>query len=378
MSNLQRFFTWYRLLNKRLLKKISFVLILCSIPLMALIVSIVSAYSSETVKIVLAAEDPSDPVSVGIIEDLVANPGIIRFTRCDDTARAREMVRYGEADAAWIFDADTDGKITGTVRGNTVDSQCVKVLERTDDVALKLSREKLVAALAPRIGFRVLTENYRELVDPEAGDDELMEYYSSAEGDGDIFTLIHPSGEAYENPDESFFILPVRGMMAVAMVLCGLATSMFYLHDEDSGVFCRMSRSVKPLFSAGYHLTGVLDVALVVLVSVFICGVNVSLFREIVSMLVYSLAVTAFSIFVRLLCGTARRLSVITPIIVMALVVISPILFSIPQLLPLQLLTPTYYYLISITDSLHILYMAFYTLAVGAIDLIIFRMKTRQ
>ena len=377
MDNLRKILTWYLILNKRLLRKISFVLILCSIPIMALIVSLVSSYSSESLKIVLSSEDPSNEISAGIIDNLVSSSGLSSFSVCDDPDKAREMVLYGEADAAWIFVSDIDERIIAGVRGNTFDSQCVRVLERKDDVALKLSREKLAAALSEQIGFRVLTENFRKLVDPGTGDEELKEYYLSATGSGDIFDFIRPSGESFENSNEMFMLLPVRGMMAIAIVLCGLATAMFYLHDEDSGIFCRISRNAKPFFSAGYHLTGILDVAIVVLVSIFICGINVSFVNELVSMLVYCLAVTAFVIFIRQICGNSRILSVITPLIIIVLIVISPILFSLPMLLPIQILTPTYYYLLSISNPVYILFMALYTVLFGLADLIIFRIKSR-
>ena len=86
----------FLLLNKRLFKKISFLLILLAVPVMVLAVEIISKGQSGVVTIALAARDPADPTSAEIIDKLINDKDSVeRYTLCATPAEAEEMVEYG-------------------------------------------------------------------------------------------------------------------------------------------------------------------------------------------------------------------------------------------------------------------------------------------
>ena len=61
MSAFRRFFLWYGLLTKRLLKRPAYLAVLLLIPLFALAISLFSRQESGAVTVALCLEDPTDP-----------------------------------------------------------------------------------------------------------------------------------------------------------------------------------------------------------------------------------------------------------------------------------------------------------------------------
>lgn len=388
MKKVAVFFKWYYLLNKRLFKKISFLLILCSIPILVVALGIASSDPGGIVDIVLAQTDPTDPVSSSVATSLTSNTGIIRFIEDVSPEEALNMVKYGEADGAWIFSSGVEDALAGFAEDPDGQHACaVTVIEREDNVALRLAREKLTSALSYRLGYVMMRDYSRDLAKKDAiyaamsgiTDDELSEFYAAAFGNEDIFVFRYSgSGEDVEDAgDTSFLTVPVRGILSVAVVLCGLAVAVFYLQDERSGVFCRISRGAKPFFSFGYQLTGIIDAAVVVVVALFAAGLSVSFWREIASMALYVIASALFCILIRRLCGNVTRLSTITPIIIVGLIGVNPILLRMSSMRPVQLMTPVFYYLQSAHNPAYLGYMAIYSAALAVIDFALLRIFDR-
>ena len=71
---------------------------------------------------------------------------------------------------------------------------------------------------------------------------------------------------------------------------------------------------------------------------------------------------------IRRICGTVGRLSAVTPVLIVALIAVSPIFFTISGLKPIRMLTPVYYYLTSIHDPIYLLWMLLYAAVCGALS----------
>ena len=65
----------YLLLNKRILKRLSFILILAAVPVMVAAIGLVSQQQNGVVSVALAAEDPDDPLAAEIIGQLADDDG---------------------------------------------------------------------------------------------------------------------------------------------------------------------------------------------------------------------------------------------------------------------------------------------------------------
>lgn len=366
---------WY-LLNKRLFKKAVFILILCTVPMLILALNAVTAHSGGFVNIAIAMEDPDDSAAQTITSKLLDNNGIVQFTLYDTEKEAMDCVRYGEADGAWIISDDIESKIANFVSGKP-DEKCVRIVERENTVALSLAREKLAAALSYDTCYALMRQSYAQKVSADFDEVELRGYFDRAVSTGELFEFKHTSGEIVDYSDTSYLMLPIRGVLAVSILLCGFAMALFRIRDEQGMVFCRVSRAARPAFELGYHLTGIFDIAVIVLISLYAAGLATTFLREIVIMAVYCLNCAVFVIFMRFILRSAGSVAAVTPLIIVTVLVVNPILLNLPFVYPLRLLTPVYYYLQATHDASFILYGLLYFAVLAAIDLLILRISER-
>lgn len=373
---MKRFFIRWHLLNKRLFKKPVFILILCSVPILILALNAVTADAEGFVRIALAAEDPSESISAGLMDSLVDSSELVYFSVCETPAEAEDRVRYGEADAAWIFSANIRETMTNLAY-NRPGCECVTVVEREDTVALKLAREKLTSSLMSESGLALLCKAYAENVSPDYDEAALREHFNSATGVGEVFEYRYTSGEIESDSGASYLMLPIRGVLAAAILLCGFAMAIFWLRDEEAQVFCHISRAARPAFEFGYHLTGIADIAVIVILSLYAAGLAGVFWREAASMALYALNCAAFVILIRRLLRRASFVAAVTPLIIIAVLVVNPILFNLPFVYPLRVMTPVYYYLQAVHDPAFLWYGAAYFGVVAAIDAVLYAICER-
>lgn len=373
---MKRFLTRWYLLNKRLFKKPVFVLILCMVPILILALNAVTAHSDGFVKIVLAAEDPTDSLSRQITDSLLDSSDIVHFTVAASPEEAADLVRYGEADAAWILSGEIRSALSDLAQGRR-SSPAARIIEREESVALRLAREKLAEALSSESSFALMCRAYAQKVSPDYDAEALRRYFDQAIAADEIFEFRYASGELIDDTDASYLMLPIRGVLAAAVLLCGFAMAMFWIRDEEKMVFCRISRAARPAFELGYHLTGILDVALVVLASLYAAGLGASFLIEAVSLLVYCLGCAAFVILIRRILRKAGSVAAVTPMIIVAVIVVNPILFNLPFVYPLRVLTPVFYYLQATHNAAFIGYGLLYFAVLAAADYVLFRLEGR-
>ncbi len=138
MSSIRRFFLWYALLTKRLLKRPAYLAVLLLVPLFALAIALFSRQDSGVLTVALCVEDPADPVASLTAERLLNRESILRCVPTDSAEDAEAAVRAGRADAAWIFHADLEKQLGDFIRYGK--GGFITVLEREDSIFLMVSR----------------------------------------------------------------------------------------------------------------------------------------------------------------------------------------------------------------------------------------------
>ena len=366
---MKRFFIRWFLLNKRIFKKPVFVLILCAVPFLVFALGLVSSNNDGFMNIAIVLEDTEDELSKAIGSELIGSSSIVRFIMCDSADEAEDQVRYGEADAAWII-SDRLGDAVDDFANDRA-AVCATVIEREETVALSLCREKLSAALSYEMSFDLMRSEFGKKVSAELTEDELRGYYDGAFSVDELFEFRRTSGEIIDYSDSSYLMLPMRGMLAVAILLCGFAMAMFWMYDERQMVFYRVSGAARPAFELGYHLTGILDIAVIVLISIYLSGLWTGFLHEAAALAVYCLNCAVFVILIRRLLRSIRTIAAVTPLIIVLVIVVNPILINLPFVYPLRILTPVYYYLQSANDASFILYGLIYFAVFAAADLLL-------
>ncbi|MBR6812030.1 MAG: ABC transporter permease [Oscillospiraceae bacterium] len=370
MKNLKRLLTWYALLNKRLFRRAGFIIVLLIIPVLVLGISLAAKEESGILNIGLYLKDESDPTAKEIAEALLSEESLFRYTVYDSEDRAVSAVRSGAVDAAWVFEEDMGEKISAYTAG-TMEECAVTVYEQEENVVLQLAREKLFGFLYSRVSYSIFKDFIAE-IDPEGepSEEELIRDYNTLEVTAPMVQFAYMSGEqATVDEQADYLTAPLRGIMALMVVLCAMMSCAYYVHDEEEGCFVWLSDRARVVSAYGYCLTAVIDMAVIVIVSLWAAGMLTGLGTEIVLMLIYCLAAVAFANIIRRLCGTIERLGLAMPIVMIALLVLCPVFLNMKKARAVQFFIPTFHYLHGLYNRDHALYLAILTVILYAVDL---------
>ena len=412
------------LINKRLLKKPGFIAFLCLIPLLAGAASHMAQLDSGVLTIALACEDPDDATANDIIESLEKGSQMLRFVRCGQPDKAKELVYGGRADAAWIFRADMKAAVDRYVRNRVPSSAAVTVIEREESAALALAREKLCSALYPYASYSLYLLCLEELgADTNAlGEKQLREYYAGSDVDADMFEVVYPDGErlsaggdkrttdgargddgadgqsgevidnnagdkgstgerdkngagtresktagstaaSSEAVRESYLVSPVRGILAACVVAAGLASAMYLGDDMSAGRFAWLAKRRRAFVPAAYIFGAAIDTTVIMCLSLAVFGLSSGFAREVSCGAAFAFASAAFCIFVRELLPNNKLLAAALPVLSASSLVLCPVFLNFTAVRPLSLCLPGYYYLLSFRDIKYLHFMLLYAAA---------------
>lgn len=362
------------LLNKRLFKKCSFWIILCLVPALTAGMRLALRQESGVACIALCQENPQDDLTAEVIRQLTEERTILRYVFCETQEEARAMVVGGKADAAWIFPGNLRGEMERAAGRKSVEP-VVTVVEREDSVILVLSREILSSVLYPYFSYEVYRDFIRDdCMLEELSDEELLESYNETKMEGDLFRVTLLDGTEWE--DEGYLLAPVRGMLSLWLVLCGLAASMYFMQDEREGTFDRMPLGHRLRASFGTQGVLLCDGVIVLLCALGLGGMFTSWPVETLSAVLFSCCTAALANLLRLLCRTPERLGSAIPILLFVMAAFSPVFVNITGWHAVKLLLPSYYYLQSIHDSRYLWGMAVYAAVVTGICILVDRLHS--
>ncbi len=364
MKTIKKTFIRLFLLNKRMLKKISFLLILCLIPILTVAMTFFAREKSGVLHILLCTQGENNTVSNEIINNLLENDNILSFSKCDDIGYAYDRVKIGEADAVWIFKDNLQQRIDKFVSDGKANNAFVTVIERETNISLQLSHEKLCGAVFPYVSYS-LFENflYTEIftVD-EITKEQVKSAYDSAIGGGDLVTFESVSGETKDD-NANYLTAPLRGLLSLIVVLCGLASIMYHQSDRENRIYDWLPKHKHIQFGFASCISAVFDSTVFVVLALIISELNMGAY-EILSAIMFMFATTAFCLLVGCITKKSSVTGKVIPFLMIMLLVLSPIFFNFNSLQALQMFFPTYYYLYSVYSPIHILYMALYSVVV--------------
>ena len=383
MKKIETFFRRYFILSKRLLKKPAFIVILILVPLLVVAMTAISKKEDTGIlTIALAMEDKNDEIASEIVDDFSNTESLMLFKVCKSPKEAQKMVESGEADAAWIFKDNLEERIRDFVNLSHKHNAFVTVIQRQKNVALMLSHEKLNSALYPHIAKAV----YRQSVGNSSVDisdlskEELDEFYDTMEVEGeDLFDFVYADNALIPDRQENsnFIISPIKGLLAIMILLSGIAVSMFYMHDEAKGAFDRLPRGTGFSFSLIYHTAAVAMVGLVAYITLLVTGIALDWY-ELPLLILYCICTVGFCMCLRLLLRDMRLFGAIAPVLIVVTAVLCPIFISGIKLPFVQILLPTFHYMMVYTNRAFIIYMSLYSIALFALSLFLHSLKLKQ
>lgn len=379
MKSVKKFFLWFGLLNKRLLKKISFLLILCSIPLLVVAVNLMSKQEGGILNIVVYAEDSEDELAQEIIDSLLSGEDIINYMEAESADEAGKLVQSGRADAAWIFPEGFQDEVDNYLKKGYLEEGIIQVVEKEDNVMLHLSREvlfgKLYSSLSYLVYERFVTEDL--LAEEDISEEQLRSRFSPTDSEESLFVFSYLDGEVADT-ELSYMLYPIRGLLALVIVLCGMAMGLYFLQDEERGIFTWMPLNRTTWGSWLYLFPGLLDVGFAVLLGLTFSGVFISIPTELGLMGLYLLMVTGFSDVVRRLAGKPVRLGALIPLLSLVMLAVCPIFMGAPNIKWIQLLLPPFYYLNALHKVNYQWGMVVYIVVIYLLDFILLKIEQRR
>lgn len=373
---LEQIFIRVLLLQKRLFKRYGFLFMLVLAPLLVAGVGRLSGEPAGIATIALCVPR-GDAAAEEISERLLDGGSVLRYLSCVDEREARLMVESGEADAAWIFSEDLSEQIEELAERRRV-RPVVTVVERKESVALTLGREILSSAIYPSFSYAVYAGYVRdELGLAQMTDGELRQVYDSVAVDGNLFQMVYSDGTPGETEDFTYVQAPLRGILAVWFTFAGLAAALYFMRDEERGVYGRIP--VTRRLSASYLAGAVflVDAAAVLLLSCKLAGVFTDWKREVISCAVFTACVLAFSNVLRLLCRTPRRMGGLLLPLLAATLALCPVFLNLQHFRAGKLLLPPWYYLQSIHNTRYLYEMAVYTVILVLTSAVLQRLQCR-
>ena len=169
--------------------------------------------------------------------------------------------------------------------------------------------------------------------------------------------------------------MPVRGLLAILLLITSFAASIFYMEDTDNGLFIYWHSKFKNLRAVGYYSVVMINSAVLVLLSLMLSGMNTGIVTEAVNLAVYSLALILFSMIVRMIFGSIKTMGVVMPLVLIMSIVLSPVFIDIKGFRVVQAFVPSFYYLMGTYDSYWVVRMCVYCLCEVVMLEVIYRIK---
>ena len=375
MVSIRRFL----LLNKRLFRQLTYMILLLIIPLSALALRVFTASGGHLIKVAVYADVEKDAFSKQLVDELSSIREEFHIELYESSEAAIDDLRDGVVDEAWIIPDDLGETFERMARGRHP-KHPIEIYVRENTVTHLMMREILQGyafkVFAPDVYFNYLQDTFAPNTpgiadvltgmpsdsDTEAGvgsplTAERKNFYSRVPK-GSLFEYSYVDGDS--DNDINFLLAPVRGFLAIILAVTSLAASIYYLEDEKNGLFIYWHSRVPNLRALGYYGVVMINSSLLVLISLYMAGVGGNVFREILLLILYDLALILFSMIIRKLLGRIKTIGVSMPIIVMMFILLSPVLIDLKNMRPIQKLVPTFHYLTGVHSDRSLLNLAIY------------------
>ncbi len=296
-----------------------------------------------------------DEYSMRFRQDLADNPGSLQFIFYDNEETLIEDVERQRLAEAWIVPENFEKTVMDMAeKGRTKEK--IQIVIRESGLTHMLGREVLCSRVYPMVARQIAINYSSEKVYGENITEEqlqkIIDTYDGYSINGNLFEMGYiDKSDGDTSDDLNYLMMPLRGILALWLLLCGVAASMYYLEDEKNGLFVWWKTKVPLVRDFLYYLVIVLIPSIMVLIGLAYGGVFTTFGREVIAILLYDFAVITLANVLRLLIRSIKGLGIVTPILIMASAIFSPVFIDIKEGRQLQKLCPTFHYLYCIHDQ---------------------------
>jgi ABC-2 type transport system permease protein len=321
---------------------------------------LVAKENSGFLHIALAQEPGTGATDTRVIDKLLQEDGAILFTYATTPTEAENLVRAGTVDEAWIFPGDIAGETQVFYEDDR--NYVVQVITRENAVGMHLAREKIPAALFEYCAKTYYLEYIRAHIPQLAasGDGDLLVYFDQVSMGEELFVYGNPADLTGRGQTETYLTSPIRGLLAVLMLLGGMAATMFYMQDTAAGTFALVKERRRGLVALGCVMTAVIHIALMVLLSLCLSSLAGNLLLEMGMLLLYALCCSAFCLLLKEVVSGLRSYCAVLPLLAVVMVGVCPVFFDFGKAYVLRQIFPPTYYINAMVSNRDLLLMGVY------------------
>ena len=364
------------LTEKRLFRKISFILVLLMMPLLIAGLSHKADEEAGIISIGIYSEGPENSLSRKVTEGFLEEDSILRYIRFDSEEEAVKALSESRIDAVWIFPADMEERLSA-LSGKERTGPVVRVIEREDDVALVFTREVLCSRIFPHFIYDTYVEFVRDNLGRDAlSEEELKSLYDSLLWKGNLFHGDGSSAEAAEH--DSYLLAPMRGVIAVWMVLAGMAALLYYKSDIRNGLYDTVPARKRIWYSFGLQAVVLANCGLMGLCAFGILGIFTEPLQEILSMALYIICISVFCNLLGLFADSMESTGVMIPFVIIVMIVLCPVFVDLRQFESIRTFLPAAQYLNAVYGQRSLLHMCIYALLGSALCIPVNLIRNRK
>jgi ABC-2 type transport system permease protein len=191
----------------------------------------------------------------------------------------------------------------------------------------------------------------------EPTDEQIAHIYDTYDNfgiNGNLFEMGYIDSGKTEADDTSYLMMPLRGILALWLLLLSVAASMYYLEDESNGLFIWWKTRFPLVRDILYYVVIMALPTVMVLLGLVYGGVFVGAGRELIAIILYDFTLIIFASILRELIGSIKGLGILTPILIMAFAILSPVFIDFKEGRAFQKICPTFHYLYCIHDEYYV------------------------
>lgn len=348
--NIKKFPLWFYMFLKRLLCKPGFVAILCAIPLLVWGANLAMQGENGILTVYLCCEDGNSD-ALEVIDNIKNTKTSLLFKESTNLDESLNALEQKKADAVWYFKNNFSQKAASYAGGKNK-KPLVEVFQREDNIPLKLSRERLYAGVYSKLAYGAYKNFvYTEFTNVSSvSEDVIKSYVGKRDFDGEIVTM-ETLEQKSKKSELSYLVMPVRGILAILVMLCGFASALVFINDKKYGRFDWMPKQKQIIPCFAQCLAGISLSALSVFAALHLSQISVGFFKELVSMILFIIASTGFCLVFGLLFKSVSKAGALIPAFIILMLVFSPVFFDLNILNGIKYMLPTHYYLFYVHNS---------------------------
>ncbi|MBO6108761.1 MAG: hypothetical protein J6P16_05085 [Eubacterium sp.] len=309
---------------------------------------------------VIVVNESSSETGAELYEKLLSkSSGLILFDGIDDDYFKKNTEKImSSAEAVYIIPKDIDERIADF---HTKRNGIITAVRSEDELSVRIIDEMVYGALYDYIAEDMALRYVEKYVEISDGDisgaseaDEFHDKYESYRAAEVPFIFEHADGSAFyelneDTGDKNPLLSPVKGLIAVLIVLAALTGGILWYEDRDRSVFIRLTPGRRHLVHVMYILATALPASVTGLVGVFAAGAETdSFFHESIAMAALFLMIVPLVFLIQLLIKDRRIYMALIPALTIYNLFCGSVfaeLDGVGALQPLRLCNPLYYYM---------------------------------